>query len=77
MTKVELQKRKSDGKWVRWELLDSHLPNGIGHSATWPRWKWVVTGVWDKEEKPDGLTAISEPCFHAFYEGQLYEEIEN
>jgi len=73
MSKVELIQRKFDEKWVRWEFLDSYLPKGIGHTATWPRWKWVVTGVWDKEEKPD----ISDPCFHAFYGGQPYGEIKN
>jgi|TARA_Y100000296_G_C5116720_1_gene228139 hypothetical protein len=71
MSKIELRKRKFDGKWVRWELKDSHTLNGIGHTATWPRYKWVVTGVWDHKPK------ISEPSFHAWYEGQPHEEIED
>jgi len=37
MSRIEIKKRKLDGKWVRWELMDSHKPNGIGHTATWPR----------------------------------------
>ena len=56
MSKIELRKRKFDGKWVRWELKDSHATSGIGHTATWPRYKWVVTGVWNTKPK------ISDPC---------------
>jgi hypothetical protein len=71
MSRIEIKKRKLDGKWVRWELMDSHKPNGIGHTATWPRYKWVTTGVWNHKPK------ISEPCFHAWYEGQPREEIKD
>jgi len=71
MSKAELTQRKLDGKWMRWELLDSHKPNGIGLTATWPRYKWVITGVWNHKPK------LSEPSFHEWYEGQPYAEIKN
>ncbi|MAZ04236.1 MAG: hypothetical protein CMN56_13975 [Sneathiella sp.] len=42
---------RSDGKWVQWELMNSFVPKekgGIGHTATWDKWKWVVTGVYTR-----------------------------
>ena len=48
MTKViEITPRDYDNKWVQWELMDSQKKNGIGNTATWSRYKWVVTNVWD------------------------------
>ena len=47
MSRIEIKNRKLDGKWVRWELMDSHKPK------------------------------ISEPCSHAWYEGQPREEIKD
>ncbi len=48
VNKIEYSKRKFDGKWVRWELMDSFKPKskgGIGYTDSWNRWVWVATDV--------------------------------
>ena len=42
----EITQRLYDKKWLRWELMDSRK---IGETATWTRFKWVVTDIWDEE----------------------------
>ncbi len=44
---IEFTQRAYDDKWICWELMDSKK---IGDTSTWPRYKWVVTGVWN--DKP-------------------------
>ena len=44
----EITQREYDKKWIRWELMDSRK---LGETATWTRFKWVITDVWDKEPK--------------------------
>ena len=50
---IEFTQRSYDNKWVRWELMDSKQKGGIGDTATWSRFKWIITGVWD--QKPTKL----------------------
>jgi hypothetical protein len=63
----EITQREYDKKWVQWMLMDSRK---IGLTATWSRFKWVVTGIWNEmptklmnsyssdlkeiQERPDG-----------------------
>ena len=52
MTKViEITQRDYDNKWIQWELMDSQKSKGIGQTATWPRYKWVITDVWNELPK--------------------------
>ena len=44
---MEFTQRAYDNKWICWELMDSKK---IVQTSTWPRYKWVITGVW--KDKP-------------------------
>ena len=48
---LEITTREYDNKWIAWELMDSFKKNGIGKTATWPRFKWVITAIWHKQPR--------------------------
>tara|TARA_R100001086_G_scaffold142583_1_gene74951 strand:- start:48 stop:299 length:252 start_codon:yes stop_codon:yes gene_type:complete len=48
---IEVTQREYDNKWIQWELMDSQRKDGIGHTATWSRYKWVITDVWSELPK--------------------------
>jgi hypothetical protein len=54
---IEVTQREYDNKWIQWELMDSQRKDGIGHTATWSRYKWVITDVWS-ELPTDHLTDL-------------------
>jgi len=55
---IEVTQRAYDNNWIQWELMDSQKKDGIGHTATWSRYKWVVTNVW-KEFPREHLKRLS------------------